>query len=119
MPLEDWELCRVLSNLIDNAMDAAESSQDAAVELKLWEDIQGLRFRVTNRGPMIPVEMRERIFLPGVTTKGDRGTGMGLHIVDSILREHGGAIELHSDETETSFEGRIPLQPHPVQKGDN
>ena len=119
LPLEDWELCRVLSNLIDNAMDAAESSQDAAVELKLWEDIQGLRFRVTNRGPMIPVEMRERIFLPGVTTKGDRGTGMGLHIVDSILREHGGAIELHSDETETSFEGRIPLQPHPVEEGDN
>ena len=119
LPLEDWELCRILSNLIDNAMDAAEASPDAAVELKLWEDIQGLGFRVTNRGPMIPEDMRERIFLPGVTTKGDRGTGMGLHIVDSILREHGGAIELHSDDQETCFEGRIPLKPRPAQAGDS
>ena len=54
LPLEDWELCRVLSNLIDNAMDAAESSQDAAVELKLWEDIQGLRAAYAPRASHAP-----------------------------------------------------------------
>ena len=111
LPLEDWEFCRVLSNLIDNAMDAAETAEDAAVELRLWEDIRGLHFSVKNSGPPIPEDMLERIFQPGVTTKGDRGTGMGLHIVDSILSEAGGDIQVESTEEATIFTGWLPPVP--------
>ena len=68
---------------------------------------------------MIPKPMQERIFQPGFTTKGDRGTGMGLHIVDTILKEHGGTIEVKSDEQLTCFEGLIPLRPQPAPAGDN
>jgi len=113
LPLEDWEFCRILSNLIDNAMDATEATADAAVELKLWEDIRGLHFSVKNGGPQIPEDMLERIFLPGITTKGDKGTGMGLHIVDSILTEHGGTIGVESTPEATCFTGWLP----PVTQG--
>lgn len=118
LPLEDWEFCRILSNLLDNAMDAAESAGDAAVQLRLWEDIRGLHFSVINHGPQIPEELLPRIFLPGVTTKGDKGTGMGLHIVDSILAEHGGQIEVESTPEETRFTGWLPPSPQ-NRKNDN
>lgn len=108
LPLEDWEFCRILSNLIDNAMDAAESAPDASVELRLWEDIRGLHFSVKNCGPRIPEELLGRIFLPGFTTKGDRGTGMGLHIVDSLVTEHGGTIQVESTSEATCFTGWLP-----------
>ena len=108
LSLEDWEFCRVLSNLIDNAMDAAETAADAVVELRLWEDIRGLHFSVKNSGPPIPEDMLEKIFQPGVTTKGDRGTGMGLHIVDSILSEAGGDIQVESTPEATIFTGWLP-----------
>jgi two-component system sensor histidine kinase AgrC len=117
-PLEDWELCRVLSNLLDNAMDACETTAGAMVELKLWEDIKGLHFRVANNGPEVPLEIREEIFRPGVTTKGDRGTGMGLYIVKSIVEGSHGEVTLASDEKRTAFSGYIPPHPQAAKHGD-
>jgi len=111
LPMEDWEFCRILGNLLDNAMDAAQETQTRPVELKLWEDIGALYFSVTNHGPAIPGELRERIFLPGFTTKGERGTGMGLAIVEEIMAAHGGEIMLTSDEGATCFSGRLPKAP--------
>ena len=109
LPVEDWQLCRVLGNLIDNALDAAGGQDEPCAEVSLWEELNSLCFAVSNNGPVIPAEIMERIFEPGFTTKGDRGTGMGLYIVRSLMEQWGGHIEAVSRPGMTKFIGRIPI----------
>ena len=107
--LPDWEMCKVLSNLIDNAIDAMERVPEGQRRLMiaLGENVKQYTFRVENTGEMIPESIREHLFIPGFTTKGD-GHGMGLHIVRRTLRDRGGDIEVRSDEKTTVFSGFVP-----------
>lgn len=107
--LPDWEMCKVLSNLIDNAVDAMESVPEGKrrLSITLGENVKQYTFRVENTGEMIPENIREHLFIPGFTTKGD-GHGMGLHIVRRTLRDRGGEIEVRSDENTTVFSGFVP-----------
>ncbi len=102
--IEPWELCKVLSNLIDNAIMAL---LDKEGERKLVLDISESRdeyvFAVSNNGAPIPKEKQTAIFLPGVTTKQGEGHGMGLFIVSNVLKANQGSIRLQSDEEETTF----------------
>ena len=102
-----WEFCRVLSNLIDNAMDALENVANSSLRIMLREDTHGFAFSVANNGPVIPVESMRRIFEPGVSTHGE-GRGMGLYIVRSTLQKYGGEIHVTSDEDRTIFSGLVP-----------
>lgn len=105
--MNDWELCRVLGNIIDNAMDAMKDIQDKRLTIELFEDLRSFGFRITNNGPMIPVAQQQSIFTLGFTTK-STGQGLGLHIVKELLEENGGHIELRSDESATCFTGVLP-----------
>ena len=107
LPMPGWEMCKVLSNLIDNAMDAVAGTPDPHLCITLTEDLHTLRFRIANNGPLIPEELRASIFEPGITTKSD-GHGMGLYIVRSTLREWKGDIILSEEQGETVFEGYVP-----------
>jgi signal transduction histidine kinase len=60
-------------------------------------------FEVSDNGPGIPEENREKIFKKGFTTKKTAGHGFGLSIVSDILRENSGSIDLRSGEGETVF----------------
>ena len=107
--MPDWEMCKVLSNLIDNAVDAMETvpEKDRKLAIHLAENVKHYTFRVENTGEKIPEDIREHIFIPGFTTKGD-GHGMGLHIVRRTLHERGGDISVVSDENHTVFSGFVP-----------
>ena len=107
LPLSDWELCRVLGNLIDNAMEAVEGQADARVVVELYEDIRGYGFRVVNNGPAIAPEVLPRIFHTGFTTKAD-GHGLGLSIVKELLEGCGGEIRVESAPGRTAFVGALP-----------
>ena len=109
MPIAGWEMCRILGNLIDNAVDAMEDRSRPVRKLlvEIGEDLHDYRFSVANTGPEIPEHVRATIFERGFTTK-HAGRGMGLSIVREILGEHGGDICVASDEAGTSFSGRIP-----------
>lgn len=107
LPLEGWEMCRVLGNLIDNAMDALKQTQHPCITIHLSESVQSYTFAISNNGPMIQPSIAERIFLRGFSTKGE-GRGMGLAIVRGILEENGGQLSLTSNEQETRFDGLIP-----------
>ena len=107
-----WEICRVLANLIDNALDAATSAQlpegeKPTVELVLGEDLRSWFFSVRNNGPAIPEKQRAQIFEPGFTTK-RTGQGMGLFIVNQTVAELGGRITVDSRDGDTVFSGFLP-----------
>ncbi len=103
-----WEMCKVLANLIDNALDALKGTKNPRLSITLSEDLKTFRFSVANNGPDIPLKDLERIFLPGITTKSE-GHGMGLFIVRNTLRERGGDIEAASGG-ETVFSGWVPKE---------
>lgn len=107
-----WEICRVLANLIDNALDAACAAQlpegvKPTVELVLGEDLRNWFFSVRNNGPAIDEKQRAKIFEPGFTTKAT-GQGMGLFIVSRTIAEMGGRITLESHDGDTVFSGFVP-----------
>lgn len=109
IPLPGWELCRILGNLIDNAVDAMAEAGTAspAIHIAISEDIRCWHLSVENNGPEIPREHRFDIFQAGFTTKSE-GHGNGLNIVRGLLRKYGGEISVHSDSKRTRFDCAIP-----------
>ncbi|MBO4389413.1 MAG: Spo0B domain-containing protein [Lachnospiraceae bacterium] len=105
LQIEDWELCKVLSNLIDNAEKALEDSfvEEKKIRINITETPERYVFEVEDNGPQIPPEIRESIFKKGFSTKKEEGHGMGLAIVSEIVSKNSGEIELASDEEETVF----------------
>ncbi len=113
--IPDWEMCKVLSNLIDNAIDAMENvpAESRRLAIALGENVKQYTFRVENTGERIPENIREHIFIPGFTTKGD-GHGMGLHIVRKTLQDRDGEISVTSDDKQTVFSGYVPKKGQPT-----
>ncbi len=106
LPLEDWQFCRILSNLIDNAIYETKKT-GGEVHVSLREDENALYFSVENDGDNIPEDVMKQILEPGFTTKGDEGTGMGLYIVTKTLEENNGSMEIESSDGRTRFFGHI------------
>ena len=109
LPVEDWQMCRVLSNLIDNAAEATEHAErkSRVIRLVLDENEDEFFFRVGNNGPAVPQELAASIFSPGVSTKGE-GRGMGLFIVREVVSSCGGTIECAASGDWTVFSGTLP-----------
>jgi signal transduction histidine kinase len=66
----------------------------------------GAIVEIADDGPGIQPEIREHLFTPFFTTKGERGTGLGLWVSQGIIRKHAGTIELRS-ETEGPAHGTV------------
>lgn len=104
IPVEPWNLCKVLANIIDNSMNAVtENMGDKSIHLEIGEDLVNYTFLIYNNGPAIPAERINDIFKQGYTTKKEQGHGMGLFIVAKIVRDACGTIEVVSNRDKTSF----------------
>ncbi len=105
-----WEFCRVIGNIIDNAIYTLENSSGSNkyIEINLHEDIKNYHFVIKDNGPGIPQDIIDKIFEAGFTTKGNNGEGMGLAITKETLLNYGGSINVRVDNGETIFEGQIP-----------
>lgn len=102
--VEDWQLCKVLSNLIDNAMTVLlEKNSERKLEIDINEDREYYCFSVSNNGAPIPKECQEVIFKRGFSTKKEEGHGMGLSIVSDIVKENKGSVSVSSTEEKTEF----------------
>ncbi len=109
LPIEAWNLCKVLANIIDNGMSAlAEVEQDKNLYVIIGEDTDSYTFEISNNGPEIPKNHLEDIFKQGFSTKKEEEHGMGLYIVARIVKETGGTIFVTSDAAKTSFHIRLP-----------
>jgi two-component system, sporulation sensor kinase E len=93
VPLDDGQVQQVLVNLIKNASQAM--TKGGVLTLQTGEGSDGVWVSVADTGGGIPQEQINRIFDPFYTTK-KKGTGLGLMIVQRIMRAHGGRIELES-----------------------
>ena len=107
VPTADWEICRVLGNLVDNALDALKGRPSPRLSIHIGETLREYTFSVENNGPAIDPAFIGTLFEPGVTTHGE-GRGMGLAIVKDIMASYGGRIEVESDDSVTRFSGFLP-----------
>lgn len=108
--LKDWELCRILGNLIDNAFRAVseEGLSKRDVLLDITETKESYLIEVSDTGNGISEGIRGKMFLPGFTTKKDDGHGMGLYIVSKLVTKYGGSIDCNQIDGRTSFKVGIP-----------
>jgi len=94
------QIRQVLSNLVINSKDAMPNGGKLIIRSRHFsspDDLQGwVRILIADTGTGVPPEMIRSIFEPFVTTKGEKGTGLGLWIVKGIIQNHGGRLSLKS-----------------------
>jgi signal transduction histidine kinase len=104
------ELNQVWTNLIDNAIDAMEPNSQGMLEITTKHDGIFVQVTITDNGPGVPEEIQSRIFDPFFTTKEiGKGTGLGLDVVQRIVKQHNGTIKLRSTPGKTSFIVCFPI----------
>ena len=106
--IDPGQIKQALVNLIRNAIQAMTRGGDLTIETGARSD--GTYVSVADTGRGIPEDEVQRIFEPFFTTK-KKGSGLGLMIVQRIVRDHGGQIELESRVGHgTTFRIWLPLQ---------
>jgi signal transduction histidine kinase len=106
-PIDFGQIKQALVNLVKNAVQAM--TKGGTLLLQTGEGPDGVWVSVSDTGGGIPQEQLNQIFEPFFTTK-KKGTGLGLMIVQRIVREHGGRIELESNVGKgTMFRIWLPL----------
>lgn len=104
---------RVLLNLINNAFQAINEEQKSAKGTPIQRGIvrvstknldDHIEIQVTDNGPGIPEDIKEKIFQPFFTTKPTgQGTGLGLSLSYDIVKAHGGKLAVTSDVEGSTF----------------
>jgi two-component system, NtrC family, nitrogen regulation sensor histidine kinase NtrY len=110
------QMKRVLVNLIDNAAESLEHSPAKEIWVRTLFDADHdmVVLLVADSGPGIPLEAKERLFLPFFSTK-RRGTGLGLAIVSRIVSEHSGTIRVEENRPlGTKFIIELPIEHAPA-----
>jgi signal transduction histidine kinase len=113
VPCDAEGIHRAVLNIVTNAIDAVEDRPNSkiAVQAILEPDGAWAKVIVLDNGPGIPADKVDDIFKPFVSTKGSRGTGLGLPVSRKILREHGGDIIVQSvAEKGSKFSLRLPMK---------
>jgi two-component system, NtrC family, nitrogen regulation sensor histidine kinase NtrY len=112
-------LAQALTNVVKNAAEAVERKLEAgelktgAVSIDIYEDGEEVQVSVRDNGPGFPIEDRDRLLEPYVTTR-KNGVGLGLAIVARIVEDHGGRIWLGDNDlaaTGARVDIRMPVQP--------
>ncbi len=95
--IREDELCSVIGNLIDNAEDALVGQENAQICIYINNTFGEMRICIQDNGPGISEEIKDRVYISGVTTKsGSRG--LGLYIVKEIIDHYGGTIVLSNEQ---------------------
>lgn len=105
--INEAALISAIQNLVNNAIESSDKSVCVHLNFTITED--SLNIRVSDNGPGIPERVRDRVLEPFFTTRSN-GTGLGLAVVDSVIRAHSGKLTLESTNNNgTCFSIRLPL----------
>jgi len=105
------DLTQVILNLIKNSIDALIQNkvQDPCIEIKLTKKDDNYLLEVSDNAGGIPKEHLVQIFESDFSTKGDKGTGLGLYMSKMIVEKHlHGTIEVHNNGTGACFHISLP-----------
>ncbi|MBK6518581.1 MAG: response regulator [Polyangiaceae bacterium] len=111
------QLEQVIMNLVTNARDAVAGGGRITLSTRVVQSLSGVDaerqvvLAVSDSGPGMSEDIRARVFEPFFSTKRPgAGTGLGLAVVDSVVRQHGGPVEVGGAAgAGTTFEVRLPL----------
>jgi len=121
--LDPKALHRSLLNLVSNAIDACIFDSTAKKKWQVTvstviEKNNIIRFQVADNGTGMDTKTKEKLFSSLFSTKGERGTGLGLLVTEKIVKENGGEITVESELGKgTTFTIYLPYQE--VQKSAN
>ncbi len=108
VPVYIGEMNQVWTNIIDNAIYALPKGGEITIETSF--DFKNVCVKICDNGPGIPQEIQSRIFDPFFTTKKvGEGTGIGLDLVNRIIKNHKGEIKVFSKPGRTEFMICIPV----------
>lgn len=113
-PLDPAGFHSALSNLLSNALDACRGADAGGNLVTVSGRVEAgtLTVEVTDNGVGIPGEVRDKLFSKFYSTKGSKGTGLGLLMTRKVTEEHGGTIHVESEPGRGSrFVIEIPLKP--------
>jgi len=106
-------LKQVLLNLVQNSKEAAKKDMEIHIDVATRDE--HVVITVTDNGPGVAPEVRNRIFDPFFTTReGAGGVGLGLFVVEGVVRGHGGTVSLVEREdgvSGASFRIELPVAP--------
>lgn len=105
---------RAIANLVDNAAEAVQTSAVKEIEIStsLVPDHDLVEICVSDSGPGVTQDLKERLFLPYFSTK-KRGTGLGLAIVSRIIEDHHGSIRVEENKPAGArFIIELPIAAH-------
>ena len=121
--LDGPQIHNAVSNLVSNALHACREAHKGNHFIKVSGRVEQdeLRISVSDNGIGMTDELREKLFKKFYSTKGSKGTGLGLVITRKVVQEHGGSISVESEPGKgTSFHIRIPFKiSSPHELADN
>jgi signal transduction histidine kinase len=110
--LDDEHLHSALINILENAVDACtkdQSKEEHRIVFNAKQDKDHIIFEILDNGIGMDSETQDKIFTPFFSSKGDKGTGLGLFISNKVVEQHGGQINVNSAPAQGShFSVRIP-----------
>jgi C4-dicarboxylate-specific signal transduction histidine kinase len=113
-------LSQVLLNLLNNSYDAVNSLTDKWVQIDVVISSHFLELNVTDSGPGIRDDIKDKMFQPFFTTKDiGKGTGLGLSISKGIVESHGGELFYDENSSHTKFVIRLPIAATVADSGPN
>ena len=115
IPAYVGELNQVWTNIIDNAIYAVDKNGELTIETSC--DSKNVKVKIIDNGSGIPKDIMSRIFDPFFTTKKvGQGTGIGLDLVNRIVKRHDGEVKVESVPGRTEFAVCIPIAAAQVEK---
>jgi PAS domain S-box-containing protein len=110
LKIDPDQIEQVFLNLLLNARDAMPEGGELNISVRQADSLVEMVFADTGTG--IDAEVKDKIFDPFFSTKGPtKGTGLGLSICYSIIKDHGGTIEIDSEKNKgTKFIIKIPIE---------
>jgi signal transduction histidine kinase len=114
MTMDSAHVYTALINIIENAMDACQRSQtqkQPEIGFRVEVNHSSVLFEISDNGVGMDNETLARIFTPFFSSKGSEGTGLGLFVANTIVQQHGGAVDVTSASGRgTVFRVKLPRQ---------
>lgn len=113
----ETQISQVISNLLNNACDAAAETSGKWVTLDTTKkDPNYIEIIITDSGSGISPELQKNIFQPFYTTKAvGKGTGLGLAISKQIIESHSGELYIDPTSPNTKFVVKLPIDPAQIE----